>query len=359
MSREDAHHEGRTASERAGHGLSNSSGLGRRQRWRRSQHPYAPQAWEKLQSDPMRGSLCVFAISHLHRERRPGADLPIFYQMKGAGGAVPGEHVARLPLDQTSVSQQAARAITTTAAAEQRQGHSRSGAVWACEARLAQPPHGAQLLISLAHPHNHGQLGLEPRHFSCSYRTDFALLASFCCFLCVYPQGGPGQLRRPEIAERGAPCPFRCSPRWQGRLAGRGEPRERGRTGGRPPCARSPPPTAPPPQPEKPGGEPRGRRPRGGQARTAGIQRCLLARYRRRPPPGGAWDQNEGKDAAAAAGDAEGRLGRSHQIAIFDGYLRYEDRNIVAKPRNDFERSQSWLFKSSLFVQFHMGGQSW
>ena len=118
---------------------------------------------------------------------------------------------------------------------------------WACEARLAQPPHGAQLLISLAYPHNHGQLGLEPRHFSCSYRTDFALVASFCCFLCVYPQGGPGQLRRPEIAERGAPCPFRCFPRWQGRLAGRGEPRERGRTGGRPPCARSPPPTAPPP----------------------------------------------------------------------------------------------------------------
>ena len=76
----------------------------------------------------------------------------------------------------------------------------------------------------------------------------------------------------------------------------------------------------------------------GGQALKAGIQRCLLARYRRRPPPGGAWDQNEGKDAAAAAGDAEGRLGRSRQIAIFDGYLRYEDRNIVAKPRNDFER---------------------
>ena len=124
---------------------------------------------------------------------------------------------------------------------------------WACEAPLAQPPHGAQLLISLAHPHNHGQLGLEPRHFSCSCRIDFALLASFCCFVCVYPQGGPGQLRRPEIAERGAPCPFRCSPRWQGRLAGRGEPRERGRTGGRPPCARSPPPTAPPPPTRKAG----------------------------------------------------------------------------------------------------------
>ena len=92
--------------------------------------------------------------------------MPIFYQMKGAGGAVPGEHVARLPLDQTSGSQRATRTITTTAAAEQRQGHSRSGAVWACEARLAQPPHGAQLLISLAHPHNHGQLGLEPRYFS-------------------------------------------------------------------------------------------------------------------------------------------------------------------------------------------------
>ena len=75
----------------------------------------------------------------------------------------------------------------------------------------------------------------------------------------------------------------------------------------------------------------------GSGTRTAGIWRCLLARYRRRPPPGGAWDQNEGKDAAAAAGDAEGRRGRSRQIAIFDGYLRYEDRNIVAKPRNDFE----------------------
>ena len=192
MSREDAHHEGRTASERAGCGLSNSSGLGRRQRWRRSQHPYAPQAWEKLQSDPMRGSLCVFAISHLHRERRPGADLPIFYQMKGAGGGARSETDERLPLDQTSVSQRAIRTITTTAAAEQRHGHSRSGAVWACEARLAQPPHGAQLLISLTHPHNHGQLGLEPRHFSCSYRTDFALLASFCCLLCVYPRAGPG-----------------------------------------------------------------------------------------------------------------------------------------------------------------------
>ena len=302
MSREDAHHEGRTASERAGRGLSNSSGLGRRQRWRRSQHPYAPQAWEKLQSDPMRGSLCVFAISHLHRERRPGADLPIFYQMKGAGGGARSETDERLPLDQTSVSQRAIRTITTTAAAEQRQGHSRSGAVWACEARLAQPPHGAQLLISLAHPHNHGQLGLEPRHFSCSYRTDFALVASFCCFLCVYPQGGLGQLRRPEIAERGAPCPFRCSPRWQGRLAGRGEPRERGRTRGRPPCARSPPPTAPPPPTRKAGWRATGPATKGGSG--------THSRHSAVPTRKGQTKAAAGRGVGSERGQGRGRSGR-------------------------------------------------
>ena len=229
---------------------------------------------------------------------------------------------------------------------------------WACEARLAQPPHGAQLLISLAHPHNHGQLGLEPRHFSCSYRTDFALLASFCCVLCVSPGRARAAATTRNRRER-RPMPLPLFSSLAGKVGGERRAAGEGQNRGAPSLRSLTATDRAPPQPEKPGGEPRGRRPRGGQARTAGIQRCLLARYRRRPPLGGAWDQNEGKDAAAAAGDAEGRLGRSHQIAIFDGYLRNEDRNIVAKPRNDFERSQSWLFKSSLFVQFHTGGQSW